>query len=479
MAIDPTTLTIKEAHDALRNKTYSAVALTEAVLVRAQKENPTINAYAEFFDDAIDEAKHADELLASGKESELTGIPIGLKDNMLVKGKISASGSNILKNHRAVYDATVVAKLKSAGAVIIGRTNMDEFAMGSSTETGIYGPTKNPVDPSRVPGGSSGGSAAAVAMGGALGALGSDTGGSIRQPASFCGIVGMKPTYGAVSRYGLMSMASSLDQIGPFAKTVTDAEMLYRAIAGYDSMDSTSVPDDHMLRTVATKKEKLTIGIPESFVSLPGLDADVLKNFRTTIAALKDAGHTIKTVELPSIPYSLSVYYVVMPAEVSANLARYDGIRYGLSVEADKLMQVYMESRGQGFGKEVRRRILMGTYVLSAGYYDAYYNKAVAVRRMIRSEFSRAFAEVDVIATPTAPAPAYKIGEKTADPLQMYLGDIFTVPANIAGIPGISVPSGMVTREDKQLPVGIQFMAAQFNEDALFAAGKSVEQLKK
>jgi aspartyl-tRNA(Asn)/glutamyl-tRNA(Gln) amidotransferase subunit A len=477
MAIDPTTLTIKEAHDALRNKTYSAAALTEAVLARAQKENPEINAYAEFFDDAMDAAKVADELLASGKASELTGIPIGIKDNMLVKGKISASGSNILKNHRAVYDSTAVAKLKAAGVVIIGRTNMDEFAMGSSTETSIYGPAKNPVDKTRVPGGSSGGSAAAVAMGGALGALGSDTGGSIRQPASFCGIVGMKPTYGAVSRYGLMSMASSLDQIGPFAKTVTDAEMLYRAIAGYDVMDSTSVPENNPLRSSVAKKEKLTIGIPESFVSLDGLDADVRDNFRATIAALKDAGHTIKTVELPSLPYALSVYYVIMPAEVSANLARYDGIRYGLSVEADKLMQVYMESRGQGFGKEVRRRILMGTYVLSAGYYDAYYNKAVAVRRMIASEFSRAFAEVDVIATPTAPAPAYKIGEKTADPLQMYLGDIFTVPANIAGIPGISVPAGTVLRDGVQLPTGIQFMAAPFYEDMLFTAGKSVEKL--
>lgn len=476
MPIDPTTLTIKEAHDALRAKEYSAVALTEAVLAQAQKENPTINAYVEVFDDVMESAKRADVLLARGKGSELTGIPLGIKDNMLIKGKIASSGSHILKNYRAVYDATVIAKLKAAGAVLIGRTNMDEFAMGGSTETGVAGPTKNPIDPTRVPGGSSGGSAAAVAMGGALGALGSDTGGSIRQPASFCGIVGMKPTYGAVSRYGLMSMASSLDQIGPFAKTVADAEMLYRAITGHDPMDSTSVPESNPLRAAVIKKEKLTIGIPESFIALDGLDTDVRENFRATIAALKDAGHTIKPVELPSLPYALSVYYVIMPAEVSANLARYDGIRYGLSVPADKLMQVYMESRGQGFGKEVRRRILMGTYVLSAGYYDAYYNKAIAVRRMIVREFTRAFAEVDVIATPTAPSPAWKIGAKISDPLAMYLEDIFTVPANIAGLPGLSVPAGRVVRDGVTLPVGIQFMAAPFHEDMLFTAGKSVEQ---
>ena len=479
MTIDPTTLTIKLAHDALRNKEYSAVALAEAVLAHAEKENPTINAYVEVFDDVRESAKHADTLLASGKGSDLTGIPLGIKDNMLIKGKIASSGSGILKNYRAVYDATVIAKLKEAGAVLIGRTNMDEFAMGGSTETGIAGPTKNPIDPTRVPGGSSGGSAAAVAMGGALGALGSDTGGSIRQPASFCGIVGMKPTYGAVSRYGLMSMASSLDQIGPFAKTVEDAEMLYRAIAGHDPMDSTSVPENNPLRAAVAKKDKLTIGIPESFIALDGLDADVRENFRAIIAALKDEGHTIKTVELPSLPYALSVYYVIMPAEVSANLARYDGIRYGLSVPADKLMQVYMESRGQGFGKEVRRRVLMGTYVLSAGYYDAYYNKAIAVRRMIVREFTRAFAEVDVIATPTAPSPAWKIGAKISDPLAMYLEDIFTVPANIAGLPGISVPAGTVVRDGSTLPVGIQFMAAPFHEDMLFAAGKSVEQSRK
>lgn len=475
MTIDPTTLTIRAASQALRNKEYSAVALTEMVLAHAKKENQVMNAYAEFFNDAMSEAKRADEVLKSGKGTLLTGIPIGIKDNMLMKGKISSAGSKILENHHGVYDSTVVGKLKSAGAVIIGRTNMDEFAMGSSSETCAYGPVRNPIDPTRVPGGSSGGSAAAVAMGGGLGSFGSDTGGSIRQPASLTGIVGLKPTYGAVSRYGLMAMASSLDQIGPFAKTVDDAEILFRAIEGFDPMDSTSVPMDHSLRTKRTLKEKLTIGVPESFIAMDGIDEDVRENFRATLEALRKEGHTIQPIELPSLPYALSVYYVLMPAEVSSNLARFDGIRYGLSVEADKLIDVYMKSRGQGFGKEVRRRILLGTYVLSAGYYDAYYNKAVAVRRTITRELEDAFSSVDVIATPTSPIPAFKLGEKTDDPLQMYLADIFTVPANIAGIPGISVPSGTVVRDGVALPVGIQFMAARFNEQVIFAAGKSVE----
>jgi len=473
--IDIKTLTIKQAHADLVAKKYSAKELAEAVLVEAKKQNTDTNAYAEFFDDVIAQAECADKMLAEGKGGELTGIPIAIKDNMLMKDHIAASGSKMLMNYRAVYDATVVAKLKEAGAVILGRTNMDEFAMGSSTENCAYGPVKNPHDLSRVPGGSSGGSAAAVASASALGALGSDTGGSIRQPAALCGVVGLKPTYGAVSRYGLMAMASSLDQIGPFAKTIEDAEILFRAINGHDPMDSTSVPDDHALRNVPKKKEKLTIGIPESFVSMDGMDPDVRENFRSTIEALKKAGHTVKSIELPSLPHALAVYYVIQPAETSANLARYDGIRYGFSKEADKLMQVYMESRGEGFGKEVRRRILLGTYVLSAGYYDAYYNKANAVRRMITDEVMRAFTGVDVIAIPTTTSPAFKIGEMTSDPIKMYLEDIFTVPANIAGIPGISVPSGMVVRDGKSLPIGIQFLAAPFAEGYLFTVGRDVE----
>lgn len=478
MAIDPTTITIVEARRALRAKEYSAKELAEAVLLRAKEKNSTINAYAELFDDAIESADLADKMLADGSACDLTGIPVGVKDNMLIKGKISASGSKILANHRAAYDGTIVSKLKSAGAVILGRTNMDEFAMGSSSETCAYGVVKNPIDPSRVPGGSSGGSAAAVASGGALGALGSDTGGSIRQPAALCGVVGLKPTYGAVSRYGLMAMASSLDQIGPLAKTVEDAEILYRVIAGHDTMDSTSVTDKLRTTDYGLRTTKLTIGIPESFVAMDGIDTDVRESFRATIEKLKQAGHKVQSFALPSLPHALSVYYIIMPAEVSANLARYDGIRYGYSKESDKLMEVYTQSRGEGFGKEARRRILLGTYVLSAGYYDAYYNKAVAVRRMITEEIARVFSTVDVIATPTTPSPAFKLGEKIADPLTMYLEDIFTVPANIAGIPGISIPSGAVLRDNTQLPVGVQFLAAPFCEDTLFAIGKEVERVR-
>lgn len=475
MPIDTNTLTIAQAHADLIAKKYSAKELTEAVLAEAKKINSDTNAFAEIFTDAIAQAEVADKRIAEGRATALTGIPLAIKDNMLFKDHIAASGSKMLMNYVSVYDATAVAKLTAEGAVIIGRTNMDEFAMGSTTENCAYGPVKNPHDLSRVPGGSSGGSAAAVASGVALGALGSDTGGSIRQPAALCGVVGLKPTYGAVSRYGLMAMASSLDQIGPFAKTVEDAEILFRAIAGHDPMDSTSVPDTHSSRKNFPQKDKLTIGIPESFVSLDGIDPDVRENFRATIEALKSAGHTIKTIELPSLPHALAVYYVIQPAETSANLARYDGIRYGLSHDAEKLIEVYKKSRGEGFGKEVRRRILLGTYVLSAGYYDAYYNKANAVRRMITKEFEQAFASVDVIAIPTTTSPAFKIGEMTADPIKMYLEDIFTVPANIAGLPGISVPSGTVMREGVSLPIGIQFMAAPFAEDYLFTAGKTVE----
>ena len=477
MLKDVTTLTIASARQGLLDKKYTAVELTESILLRAREINADVNAYAEVFDSALLEAEHADTMIKEGKSAPLIGIPIAIKDNMLMKGKISAGGSKILQNHKAVYDATVIKKLKSAGAIIIGRTNMDEFAMGSSSETCVYGPVKNPLDLSRVPGGSSGGSAAAVASHTALGSLGSDTGGSIRQPAALCGVVGLKPTYGAVSRYGLMSMASSFDQIGPFAKTVGDAEVLYHAIEGYDPLDSTSVPNDHALKEQRAKKEKLTIAVPKSFISAEGIDEDVRVRFEETIAGLKKDGHTIIEVDLHDLHHALAVYYVIMPAEVSSNLARYDGIRYGFSKEAERLMEVYTSSRGEGFGKEVRRRILLGTYVLSAGYYDAYYNKAVSVRRMIQGQLREVFTKADVIATPTTTSPAFKLGEKTSDPLKMYLEDIFTVPANIAGIPALSVPTGTLAREGKDLPVGIQFMASEFQEQYLFTAGHAVESL--
>jgi aspartyl-tRNA(Asn)/glutamyl-tRNA(Gln) amidotransferase subunit A len=470
--MDTTKLTITEAGEALRAGKMTVRELVDAVLAAAKKENTETNAYLEFYDDIDEQVVVAERMFKEGKATPLTGIPMGVKDNMLVKGKISSSASKILANHRAVYDGTAIAKLKAAGAILIGRTNMDEFAMGGSNENSAYGPVKNPFDHSRVSGGSSGGSAASVAMGGAIASLGSDTGGSIRQPAAFCGLVGLKPTYGGVSRYGLMSMASSLDQIGPFGKTVEDVEMIFRVIGGHDPMDSTSVPDDHPLKKSRTKKEHLTIGVPEAFVDRKGIDPDVLATFRAAIKKLEIAGHTIKTIELPLLPHALPVYYVLMQAEVSSNMARYDGMRYGLSAEGENLLDVYRRSRGEGFGPEVRRRVLLGTYVLSAGYYDAYYNKAVAVRRKITEELAQAFTEVDLIATPTAPTPAWKLGEKTADPLQMYLEDIFTVPANIAGVPAMSIPMGKVKRDGIPLPVGLQFMAPPFGEDLLFQACK-------
>ena len=429
-----------------------------------------IHAYLEVWaDSAREEAKKADEMIADGKSQPLTGIPIAMKDNILIKGRIASAASKILENYRASYDATVTEKLRAQGAVFLGRTNMDEFAHGSSTENSAYGPTKNPRDTSRVPGGSSGGSAAAVAGGLALAALGSDTGGSIRQPAAHCGIVGLKPTYGAVSRFGLIAMGSSLDQIGPLTKTVEDAHIFFDAIQGHDAHDSTSLPD----APHETKKPKI-LGVPRAFLA-SGMDPDVLQLFDATLEKLKTAGYEIRDVEMPTLPYGLAVYYVIMPAEVSTNLARFDGIRYGLSVPAETIGDVYTKTRGQGFGPEARRRILLGTFVLSSGYADAYYRKARAVRARIRDEFAKTFASVDAVVLPTTPAPAFKLGEKTADPLAMYAEDIFSVPVNLAGVPAISVPSGTVVREGKELPVGFQIIAPHGDEGTLFTIGAAVE----
>ncbi|OHA84511.1 MAG: aspartyl/glutamyl-tRNA amidotransferase subunit A [Candidatus Yonathbacteria bacterium RIFOXYC1_FULL_52_10] len=475
MAIDPKQLTIAKAAAHLAHKDFSAEELTQAYLDAAEKKNPEINAYLELFSDARDAAKAADARRAKGETNPLLGIPLAMKDNILIKGKHASSASKILETYVAPYDATATKRLKDAGAVFLGRTNMDEFAMGGSTENSAFGPTKNPHDTTRVPGGSSGGSAAVVAADIALGSLGSDTGGSIRQPASFCGVVGLKPTYGAVSRFGLMAMASSLDQIGPFAKNVEDTEILFNAIKGNDPLDSTSAPDARFA-SASGAKTKLRIGVPESFAYGEGVDPEVVANFKETLAALAKAGHEIVPIELSHITHSLAVYYILMPAEASTNLARYDGVRFGMLKEGAKLFDDYAETRGAGFGREVRRRILLGAYVLSSGYYDAYYHKATAVRAMIEADFARAFTDVDIIATPTAPTPAFAIGEKSSDPLQMYLADIFTVPANLAGVPGISVPSGSMLRDGKMLPLGIQFLAPHFREDMLFAAGKSVEE---
>lgn len=441
MSIDLKNLTIRKAHEALVKGDYSAVDLAKEYLEQIKKTEKDIHAYLEVFDDVIDQAKVADQILKSGRATLLTGIPIAVKDNILIKGRIASSASKILENYKATYDATVIEKLKKEGVVFIGRTNMDEFAMGGSTENSAYGPTKNPFDLERVPGGSSGGSAAAVASDEALVALGSDTGGSIRQPASFCGLVGLKPTYGAVSRYGVMAMGSSLDQIGTFGKTADDAEILFNAIRGNDKMDSTTLPDKKIEEDFSVKK--LKIGVPRDFLNIGGIDADVVKNFNESLEKLKKLGHEIIDIKLPNLKYSLAVYYVIVPAEVSSNMARFDGMRYGKRVSGANGIEDYFLSRQAGLGREVKRRIILGTYVLSSGYYDAYYNKANIVREIIKEDYKVAFKDVDIIATPTAPNVAFKIGEKVDDPLQMYLEDIFTVPINLAGVPGISVPSGI------------------------------------
>jgi aspartyl-tRNA(Asn)/glutamyl-tRNA(Gln) amidotransferase subunit A len=471
--IDLQSLTIKKAHDCFLKKEFTAVDLATAYLEEIKKRNAELTIYLEVYSDVIDQAKEADKMIAAGRASLLTGIPIALKDNILVKGKIASASSKILEKYKATYDATVISKLKEEGVVFLGRTNMDEFAMGGSTENSAYGTTKNPWDTSRVPGGSSGGAAAAVAANLSLVSLGSDTGGSIRQPASFCGIVGLKPTYGAVSRYGLMAMASSLDQIGPLAKTMEDAEILFNAIKGKDRMDSTSVD----IKYDQDLPKKIKIGIPYEFIK-QGLDQDVEKNFTESVEKLKKAGHEIVDIKLPTIKYALPVYYILMPAEVSSNLARFDGVKYGLHVDGKDLLEDYLLTRHEGFGKEVRRRIILGTHVLSSGYYDAYYYKAQTVRKQIREDFEKAFESVDVILTPTSPTPAFEIGEKSADPLSMYLADIFTVSANISTMPAISVPSGFAEREGKQLPLGIQFTAAYGREDVLFTIGKIFEQVR-
>lgn len=463
-------LTIAKARKALDAKEYSALDLTNAYLENIAKLDGEIHAYLEVWaDSAREEAKKADGMIARGESKPLTGIPLAIKDNILIKGRIASAASKILENYRASYDATVIEKLRSHGAVFLGRTNMDEFALGSSTENSAYGPTKNPHDTSRVPGGTSGGSAAAVAANMALGALGSDTGGSIRQPAALCGVVGLKPTYGAVSRFGLMAAASSLDQIGSLGKTTEDAKVIFEAIRGHDLNDSTSLPD----ADVSIKKAK-RIGVPRSFLK-KGVDTDVLAAFERQLASLQNSGYEIVNVEMPSLDYALAVYYIINPAEVSTNLARFDGIRYGLSVPAETIGEVYTKTRGAGFGPEARRRILLGTFVLSSGYADAYYRKARAVRAVIRKEFEKAFSEVDAIVLPMTPAPAFKLGEKTADPLAMYAEDIFSVPVNLAGVPAISVPSGMVEREGVRLPVGFQIIAPHLAEETLFTIGADVE----
>ncbi len=468
-------LTIKEAHEGLVAKKFSSVDLTKACLAEIKKLNKKLNAFITVTEnEALAEAAAVDKKISKGgKIGILEGVPVALKDNILVKDIRATSGSKILENYIAAYDATVVEKLKAAGAVILGKTNLDEFAMGASTETSYFGPTKNPRDLTRVPGGSSGGSAAAVAANMCIWALGSDTGGSVRQPASFCGVVGMKPTYGAVSRYGLMAMASSLDQIGPITKTAEDAEIVFEAIRGKDEMDSTTVESESQkVRKSESGFEikKLKIGLPKEYF-VGGMDPAVEKCVRDAVEKLKKAGAKIVEVNLPHAEYALAVYYLIVPAEVSANMARYDGIRYGYRTEkAKNLLQTYLKTRAEGFGDEVKRRIMLGTYALSAGYYDAYYLQAQKMRTLIRQDFEKVFREVDCLVMPTSPTTAFKIGEKINDPLTMYLSDVFTVSANVAGLPAISVPCGEV----KKLPVGLQIMAPWFYEKNLFEISKLI-----
>ncbi len=462
--IDIKNLTIEKASVMFQNKEITSVDLVSACLENIKEKNGDLNALLEVFSDVLEQAKKADEMIVSGRAGKLTGIPIVIKDNILINGRKVSASSKMLENYVASYDAFVIKKLRDAGVVFIGRANMDEFAMGSSTENSAYGPSKNPYDTSRVPGGSSGGSAVAVASGMCIASLGTDTGGSIRQPASFCGIVGMKPSYGGVSRSGTMAMSSSLDQIGPLTKTAEDAKIIFDCISGHDEMDSTSI---QLPNSIESKK---VIGIPRSWLK-EGIDIDVMKNFEEQIEKLKNLGYEIKEIDLPYSKYSLAVYYILMPAEVSTNLSRLDGVRYGLRKEGETMFDSFKKSRSIGFGLETRRRIILGTYVLSHGYYDAYYNKAWKVRHAIEKEYENIFKEVDFVLTPTAPTTAFKFGEKK-DPLQMYLSDIFTVPANIAGIPGISVPTGF---SEKGLPYGIQAMAPLYKDQSLFEIAKDIE----
>ncbi len=461
-------LTIKKARELLDKKEISTKELAESCLKNIESKNKELNVFLEVYDDVLEQAKAAQKMIDSGNSKGLTGIPLAIKDNILIKGRIASAASKILQNYRATYTATAAQKIIDQGAVILGRTNMDEFAMGGSTENSAFGVTKNPCDTTRVAGGSSGGSVAAVAAGMALGALGSDTGGSVREPASFNGVVGLKPTYGGVSRYGLMAMGSSLDVIGPIAKNVSDTEIIFNAIKGKDKMDSTSIEGDVKRK----KKGKIKVGVPYHILDMEGISKEVRDNLTQSIDKMKNLGFEIKDIKLPNIDKSLAVYYIIMPAEVSSNMARYDGIKYGLSVDGENLLDVYKKTRGEGFGKEVRRRIILGTYVLSSGYYDAYYGKAMMAREIIQNEFKEAFKNVDVILTPTAPFPAWKIGEKKS-PLENYLADIFTVTANIVGVPAISLPSGFVDVDGKKLPLGIQLMSPHMSEDILFEIGKT------
>ena len=468
-------LTIEKINQGLKNKEFSALELAENFFEKIKTDDGEIFSYLTLNkEQAFCQAKEVDEMIARKEEvSSLSGVPCAIKDNILVKDLRCTAGSKILENYTAPYDATVVEKLKKEKAVILGKTNLDEFAIGSSNEYSAFGPTKNPLDKERVPGGSSGGSAAAVAANLAVFALGSDTGGSIRQPASFCGIVGLKPTYGAVSRYGLIAMASSLDQIGPLARNVQDVETVFNAIKGKDQMDSTSA--DFLEIKDNLELKDLVIGLPKEYF-IKGVDEKVDKIIKESIKKFEGQGAKIEEISLPHCTdYSLAAYYIIMPSEASSNLSRYDGIKYGFSKkEALNLMETYFDSRACGFGEEVRRRIMLGAFSLSSGYYDAYYLRAQKVRTLIREDFQKAFKKVKIILTPTAPTLPFKSGEKTKDPLSMYLSDIFVTAVNLAGLPGISIPAGNIGN----LSAGLHLIGRPFDEENLLKIGKIFEKIR-
>jgi len=470
-----TDLTISQSQEGLKKKEFSALELCKAYLDKIKERDKEIFAFLTVVENlALSQAKEVDDLISAGRKIPiLAGIPSAIKDIILIEGIRCTAGSKILENYIAPYDATVIKKLKKESAVFLGKTNLDEFAMGSSTENSAFGPTRNPHDLTRVPGGSSGGSAAAVAAQECLYALGSDTGGSIRLPASFCGVVGLKPTYGAVSRYGLIAFASSLDQIGPITKTVEDARIVFNAIKGWDEMDSTSVqPPESKSRLGRGKIKNLKLGVPKEYF-VKGIDPEVEKIVKDAIKKYEEMGAKVVEVSLPHTEYGLPAYYIINPSEASANLARYDGIKYGLSIQEGKdLMDVYLKTREEGFGEEVRRRIMLGTYSLSAGYYEAYYLKAQKVRTLVKQDFDEVFEKVDAILGPVSPVLPFKIGERIDDPLSMYLVDVYTVAINLVGLPALSLPCGKVG----ELPVGLQIIGRPFEEDLILEIGEKFEQ---
>jgi aspartyl-tRNA(Asn)/glutamyl-tRNA(Gln) amidotransferase subunit A len=477
LSIDPSSLTLAAAAEALRRREISSADLTEACLARIAATDPDLHAFITVTaEEARRGAAEADERLRRGEaRSLLDGVPIALKDVFVTRGIRTTAASRILENFIPPYDGTAVRRLRERGAVLIGKTNCDEFAMGSSTENSAFGPSANPWDLGRVPGGSSGGSAVAVAAGQCLASLGTDTGGSIRLPAAYCGVVGLKPTYGRVSRYGIVAYASSLDQVGPFAREVRDAAIVLEAVAGHDPLDSTSVRVEVAPLTDALRRDAagLRIGVPREYFR-EGIDPDVESSVREAIGVLESLGASVETISLPHADYAIATYYLVATAEASSNLARYDGIRYGRRADgADNLLETYRRSREEGFGAEVKRRIMLGTYALSAGYYDAYYGKAQKVRTLIRGDFERAFERCDVLLAPTAPTTAFRLGEKTGDPLAMYLSDVLTISVNLAGLPAISVPCGI---DGAGLPIGLQLIGTPFGERSLLDAAHAYEQ---